>query len=244
MVRATLAVFATLWAGAAEAACRLALLLALDVSGSVDEAEYVLQLAGVAQALEDSEVRHALMALPAAPVSLAVFEWSSAGYQREVLGWTSLSEEADIFAVAAHLRGWRRAVAPEATGIGAALRHAADVFNAGPICWRKTLDVSGDGKNNDWPLPRDIYADGLLAGVTVNGLIVGQEWLRGGDERMLGVAELSAYYRANVIRGPGAFVEVAIGYDDFANAMTRKLLREVSAPELGGDAPLRRLAER
>ncbi len=244
MVRAALAAIAALWAGAAEAACRLALLLALDVSGSVDEGEYVLQLAGVAQALEDAEVRQALMALPEAPVSIAVFEWSSAGYQREVLGWTALGTDADIFAVAAHLRGWQRAVAPEATGIGAALRHAVEVFGAAPPCWRQTLDVSGDGKNNDWPLPRDVYADGLLAGVTVNGLIVGQELLHGGDERMLGVAELSSYYRANVIRGPGAFVEVAIGYDDFANAMTRKLLREVSAPELGGTAPARRLAER
>lgn len=237
LVKAALALAAVFWAGAASAACRLALVMALDVSGSVDEREYVVQLNGVATALEDPAVRSALLALPDAPVSVAVFEWSSASYQRVIVDWTTLSGEADIAAVVAGLRGWRREEAPEATGIGAAMRFAAGMLRDGPVCWAQTVDLSGDGKNNDWPIPRDVRASGILSGVTINALAVGQELLHGGDLRRLGIAELTAYYQAEVIQGPGAFVEVALGYDDYTRAMTRKLLREVSAPPLGQMRP-------
>ncbi|MEL6801684.1 MAG: DUF1194 domain-containing protein [Pseudomonadota bacterium] len=233
LVKGALALAAVFWAGAAQAACRLALVLALDVSGSVDEREYLVQLNGVATALEDRAVREALLALPDAPVALAIFEWSSASYQRDILGWTMLAGEVDLAAVVARLRGWRRDTAPEATGIGAALEYAAGMLRAGPVCWAQTVDVSGDGRNNDWPVPRDVRASGMLAGVTINALAVGQELQRSGDLRRMGIAELTAYYRAELIQGPGAFVEVALGYDDYARAMTRKLLREISAPPLG-----------
>ncbi|MBT8409992.1 MAG: DUF1194 domain-containing protein [Alphaproteobacteria bacterium] len=220
-----------------QAACRQALVIALDVSGSVDEAEYVLQLAGLATALENPAVQEALFAMPDAPVWLFVFEWSSGRYQRDIVDWTALASAADLARVSAQLRLWRRAPAPESTGIGAALQYAAGVFTRGPFCWRNTLDVSGDGKNNDWPVPRDVLESGILEPVTINGLIIGQELFRGDDERAASVAELSAYYSANVIRGPGAFVEVALGYEDYANAMTRKLLRELNAPPMGALPP-------
>ena len=237
MVKLALALLVAVSATAAPAACRLALVLALDVSGSVDEREYVVQLNGVAAALEHPEVQEALLALPDAPVALAIFEWSSASYQRQVVDWTTLSGASDILAVVDQLRRWRRAPAPEATGLGAAMLHAAELLRDGPQCWAQTVDVSGDGKNNDWPIPRDVRRSGALAGVTINALAIGQELLRGGDTRRMGIAELTAYYRANLIQGPGAFVEVALGYDDYAGAMTRKLMRELSAPPLGQHAP-------
>lgn len=244
-MRLALALLAAHWATAAPAACRLALVLALDVSGSVDEREYVVQLNGVATALEHPDVMAALLEFPDVPVALAIFEWSSASYQREILGWTMLEDEAAISGVVGRLRGWQRRPAPEATGLGAALRHAAGLLRTGPACWAQTIDVSGDGKNNDWPVPADLKASGELAGVTVNALAIGQELLRGGDTRRLGIAELTAYFHAQLIQGPGAFVEVALGYDDYANAMTRKLLREISAPPLGMTRPApRRFAAR
>ncbi|MDU8943400.1 DUF1194 domain-containing protein [Ovoidimarina sediminis] len=227
-----LALILALIPGGAEAACRLALILALDVSGSVDPTEYTLQMGGIAEALEDAEVQNALLAIPQAPVSLMIFEWSGSGYQREVLGWTALSGPGEIAAVAARLRGWRRAAAPEATGLGAAMQHATGLFRTGPACWKRTLDVSGDGKNNDWPLPQAVRDSGALGDITVNALVVGQTPMIG-DERQVEISELTAYFRANVLHGPAAFIEVALGFEAYAEAMKRKLIREVEAPRLG-----------
>ncbi len=210
-------------AGTAQGACRQALVLALDVSGSVDAAEYRLQVEGVAAALQDAEVRAALAAMPGAPVALAVIEWSGAGFQRVVLGWTLL-EGAAVDRAADTLRATRRARAPQATAIGAALRRGAALLAAGPVCWRHTIDVSGDGKNNDWPEPDTVREAGVLTGVTVNALVVADD---------THAAELSAYFRAQVLHGPDAFVEVAAGYEDYARAMKRKLLRELATVAVG-----------
>ncbi len=219
-----------LLAGPAQAACRQALVLALDVSGSVDAAEYRLQLDGVAGALRDAQVRAALLSNPDAPVSLAVMEWSGAAFQRVILPWTSLVDGPAIEAAAARVAATRRRAAPQATGIGAALRRSAALLADGPACWRRTIDVSGDGKNNDWPEPDVVRDGGTLGGVTVNALVIAT-----GDT----AAELSAYFQAEVLHGPDAFVEVALGYADYARAMKRKLLREVATVAIGlapGDA--------
>ena len=232
-----LAALAALWPSAAEAACRLALVLALDVSGSVDQREYQLQLEGIATALEDPHVRSAILALPDAQVDLAIFEWSAARYARDILGWTALTSEGGIDAIVAHLRGWRRTSAPEATGLGAAMERSGRMLQDRLDCWKRVADISGDGKNNDWPLPLDVKAEGTLNGVTVNALVVGVGNPRIGDERQAEITELSSYFRAEVLNGPGAFLEVALGYQDYARAMTRKLLREVSAPRLGALSP-------
>lgn len=239
MVR-TLALICALWATQAQATCRQALLLALDVSGSVDAQEYLLQMGGVALALEDPQVQAALFALPEAPVSLAIFEWSASSYQRRIIDWTRLDTPADLAAVTATLRAWRRAPAPEATGIGAALREAAGYFDRAPTCWRRTLDISGDGKNNDWPIPRDVLGQGILAGVTINALVIGQEHRRNNDTRAADIAELTSYFRYNILQGPDAFLEVALGFSAYAAAMSRKLLRELSVSAVGSLPPARR----
>jgi hypothetical protein len=221
----------------AAAACRLALALALDVSGSVDQTEYVLQMNGVAEALGDAEVQAALFAMPDVPVAMAIFEWSSSSYQRVIQDWVLLSTPADIDALRARLLGWSRQVAPEATGLGAALEFGAGLMRRGPACWDQTLDVSGDGKNNDWPIPQRLRNEGRLGTMTVNALVVAREFLSTEDMTPNGVAELSAYFQARIIHGPAAFVEVALGYEDYADAMRRKLLRELSTMPLGQVLP-------
>lgn len=232
--RAVAALLTLCFLAGPSAACRQALVLALDVSGSVDASEYVLQVQGVASALNDPEVRAALLMFPEAPVALSAFEWSGGSYQRDILPWTLLKGDADIDAAIAVFMAWQRAPAPQATGIGAALLHAEERLAAAPPCWRQTVDISGDGKNNDWPDPRRVYADGNLPGVTVNALIVAEDMMRGDDHRRSGVQELMAYFQNNVIQGPDAFIEVALGYDDYANAMARKFLKELSSVALGG----------
>lgn len=215
------------------ASCRLALAMALDVSGSVDETEYRLQMSGLAAALSDPDVEAAFLAIPDAPVALAVYEWSSARYQRVVQDWILIEDQAVLKAVRQNLATWSREKAPEATGLGAALLFGKAMLDRGPACWNQTLDVSGDGKNNDWPEPRQVRADGSLPGLRINALVVGRDPGTDGPAALVDAEELSAYFRANVIQGADAFVEVALGFRDYAAAMRRKLLRELKAQPIG-----------
>ena len=217
----------------AGAACRLALALALDVSGSVDEQEYVLQMNGIATALADGDVQAALFAIPEVPVTLAIYEWSSSSYQRMIVNWRPLFDPSDIDDIRAILLSWRRAPAPEATGLGAALAFGAKLMHSAPACWDQTLDVSADGKNNDWPVPTRLREEGRLGTMNVNALVVAKDFKSTMDMTPGGMAELTAYFQARIIYGPGAFVEVAQGYEDYATAMSRKLLRELSTLPLG-----------
>lgn len=217
----------------AEASCRLALAMALDVSGSVDETEYRLQMSGLAAALGDPDVEAALFAIPDAPVALAVYEWSSARYQRVVQDWVLIEDRAVLNGVRQHLAAWSREKAPEATGLGAALLFGKAMLDRGPACWSQTLDVSGDGKNNDWPEPRQVRADGSLPEFRINALVVSRDPATDGPAALVDAEELSAYFRANVIQGADAFVEVALGFRDYATAMRRKLLREIKTQPIG-----------
>lgn len=220
-------------AAPATAACRLALALALDVSGSVDEKEYVLQMNGMAKALEDPDVQDALFSMPDVPVALAIFEWSSSTYQRLILDWKILNQPQDAADVVGILRQWSRAPAPEATGLGAALIYSRELLARAPVCWTQTVDVSADGKNNDWPLPARLRKEGKLGLMTVNALVVAEEFSSTLDRTPNGTAELTAYFQQQIIQGPDAFVEVALGYEDYATAMRRKLLRELATRPLG-----------
>ena len=228
-MKAALTFLILLWSGTGAEACRLALALAMDVSGSVDSNEYRLQMNGLATALEDTEVHDAFLALEGVPVALAIYEWSSSRYQRVVQDWTLVDSSLELIALAAKLRAWQREPAPEATGLGAALGYGRDLVDRGPPCWQATLDVSGDGENNDWPTPRDLRRSGELGNLRINGLVIAQS-----DE---GAAKLSAYYQAVVIQGRDAFVEVALGFEDYARAIKRKLLKELATQPLGELSP-------
>lgn len=215
-----------LWAGVAGAACRQALVLGLDVSGSVDALEYRQQLDGLAAALNDSDVRQALFAMPGAPVDLAVFEWSSPEAQRTILPWTTLDSADALDAAIARLHATRRTTAPPTTGLGAAMLRGAAMLAERPGCWRRVLDVSADGISNVGPRPQDVRNDPLLGDMTVNGLVVGSA-AEAGAAQAAKTGDLIAYFDAWVTQGPGAFTEVAYGYGDYGRAMRRKLLREL-----------------
>jgi hypothetical protein len=230
MRRLLLALWLALVPMSGNAACRLALALALDVSGSVNADEYRLQMSGLAAALGDPDVEAALFAIPDAPVTLAVFEWSSSRYQQMIQDWIVIEDRAVLESVRARIAGWERRKAPEATGLGAAMEYGKVLLDRAPVCWTRTLDVSGDGKNNDWPDPQMSRDTGMLAGIRINGLVVaGEATDSGGLPSALDAEELSAYFHARVIQGPDAFVEVALGFENYAEAMQRKLLRELKA---------------
>lgn len=223
---------AALLPGAAQAGCRLALVLALDVSASVDEREYALQTGGVASALIAPEVQAAILADTDNPVWLSVFEWSSPFGQTTLLDWRALSSPAAILAAAEAVAGHARATVPGRTAVGAALRHAGQLLRGGPDCDRRTIDISGDGPNNIYPAPIFVRDEPLLDGVTINALTIGIEMpldLEGIAPRR---GRLPDWYARTVIKGPGAFVEPATDFDDYARAMRAKLLREVSGMHL------------
>ncbi len=217
----------------ADAACRQALALGLDVSGSVDASEYRLQLDGLATALDSPAVRDVLFAQPAAPIRITVYEWSGPEDQTVILPWTELSDMAALQTARSALLGHQRREAAPTTAVGSAMLAGFVLLRDQSACWKRTLDLSGDGPANTGPRPQDI-ADRLRpAGVVVNGLVIGSGDQKGDDERLAEIKELSSYYRTYVIRGPGAFVESALGFNDYAAAMERKLLRELQSLAIG-----------
>ena len=215
-----------LCAAPAGAACRLALVLGLDVSGSVDAREYRLQLDGVAAALEAEAVQAALFAQPRAHVDLAVFQWGAPSQQYLLLDWTTLRTRQDTALVAARLRSSTLRFDDPSTAIGAAIDFGAALLNQRAECWQHTLDISGDGPSNAGPHPGSFPRDGRI---TINGLVVNPAGRDNTDKDLSQAKTLAHYYLSQVIRGPGSFIETSADFDDFEKAMTRKLLREVQA---------------
>ncbi|MEC7764000.1 MAG: DUF1194 domain-containing protein [Pseudomonadota bacterium] len=211
------AALALMVASGTASACNLSLVLALDVSASIDEQEYTLQQEGLARALMDRKVVQAVEAQGG--IWITVFEWSGARHQYEQLPWTFAAGRAELAGVAGEIRAASRRVGEFPTSLGYALGHALNLLKAAPArCARQVIDVSGDGVNNDGFPPASAYVAHDMSLITVNGLAI-----TGGDPKILG------YFTDTVIQGPGAFVQPADSYDDYAEAMERKLLRELGA---------------
>ncbi|MGZ9810595.1 DUF1194 domain-containing protein [Pseudoroseicyclus sp. H15] len=219
--------FATLALPAA-AQCRQALAIGLDVSGSVNSREYRLQLDGLAGALASPEVI-ARLTEPGPPVRLMVFEWSGPEAQRVLLPWTELPTEDAVLSAAARLRATPRAGAAPTTALGTAMAYGAAALAEHEECWTRTLDLSGDGTNNAGPRPQTMS---IPPEITINGLAIGGTAIAS-DQEMADIKQLTSYFRTYVLRGPGAFVEAALGWEDFQTAMQRKLLRELQAIAIG-----------
>ena len=207
--------------------CRLALVLALDVSSSVDSREHRLQREGLAHALLTSEVVRAFLA--ADPVALYIFEWNSPSTQAPLPpGWQIIRSEADLASVSATLttlaRGGRHDP-HHSTALGAALAFAAEALQEGPDCRARTVDVSGDGVSNHGISPASVFDLYPFDAVTVNALVIGGA---GNDET------LEAWFRSEVLHGPSAFAVVARGYEDYARTMEAKLLRELEHSTVSG----------
>ena len=126
--------------------------------------------------------------------------------------------------MAARLLTQERSFEQYPTALGFALLFGGRELERRGDCRNRTLDLSGDGTNNDGVAPEVARRDYPLDGITVNGLVIGAN-----------VVTLGRYYQQFVIQGPGAFVEVADDYADFEQAMRRKLLRELGAMEMSGD---------
>jgi hypothetical protein len=200
----------------------VAVVLAVDVSGSVSDERIRLQRQGYSEALRHPEFIAAVRSGPAGRVALTFMQWSEARRQEQTVAWRVIDDAASAAAFAQAILdapipmpGW--------TSISAAIDFSVRLLHgSGLAAQRKVIDVSGDGSNNDGRPVTAARDDAVAAGITVNGLpIVEVE------------PKLDDYYRQNVIGGPGAFVEVARDTGAFAEAVRRKLLLEVAAIEGG-----------
>ncbi len=207
--------------------CRQALALGLDVSGSVDAREYRLQLDGLASALGARSIKNALFAMPSAPIHIMVYEWSGDLRPHILLDWTAVRSEEDLDDIQTQLRSTQRRHASPGTALGQAMVKGFEFLQARDFCWKQTLDISGDGKSNLGPDPISVKPLFEQNGITLNALVIGADAPGLGDLRQAEIGELSAYFNANVIVGENAFVQAALDYANYEEAMTRKLEKEL-----------------
>jgi len=209
----------------AQATVDLQLVLAVDVSRSIDEVEAELQRRGYIEALTNQRVIDAILSGEHKRIALCYTEWAGTHYQVVVIDWTVIDS-----AVAARRFAEKLSEAPRTsqswTAVGAALAFAAQRFEtSGFESKRRVIDVSGDGRTNDGP-PAELIRDRLVAqGIVINGLPVMMNRSNFGRPPDTG---LDKYYEENVIGGSGSFMISAASFDDFGRAVRSKLIREIS----------------
>jgi hypothetical protein len=206
------------------------LVLAVDVSRSVDEDEARLQREGYRNAVSDPLVVEAIRGGMIGAIGIAYVEWAGAEYQRLVLPWTRIGTPADAFSWASRLDEAPRA-SLSWTSISGALDYSHRVLADAPFeGTRRVIDVSGDGVNNSGG-PVEAARDKLLAeGVTINGLPIMNDRPTFGR---LPPVPLDEYFRESVVGGPGAFVIPAEDFQAFGQAVKRKLIREIAGTDIG-----------
>lgn len=206
----------------------LEVILATDVSRSIDPTEFTLQRQGYAAALTDPRVLAAIHRQPHGAIGVCFVEFSGPGEQKVVIGWTRLANAQDAAAVAAALRAAPRSFTGR-TAVGAAIDFAAARFAAAP--WhgaRRVIDISGDGTSNAGRPVIEARDDAVRHGITINGLaIINSKVDLGYSPHTHPPGGLPLYYRHNVIGGSGAFLVVVENFGSFAQAMAKKLAREI-----------------
>lgn len=201
------------------------LVLAVDVSRSVDALEQELQFSGYASAFRDPRLIEGIVGGPLGAIAVTFFTWSDWHIQEHLVPWMLIDgpESAHRFADAidaAPRRTWLY------TSISGAMDFAVRQFGKGFEGTRKVVDISGDGVNNSGRPIAEARADALAQGVVVNGLAVLD---RTPPAFNLGLPPLDEYYRTEVIGGPGSFLVVAEGFSAFEGAVRRKIIREIAA---------------
>ena len=226
-MRYVLPVLALLAAPAKAEEVDLELLLLVDVSRSMSASELELQRQGYVEALRSDAVAAALGRALTGRMALAYVEWAGETRRRVIQDWRLIESRDDLLAVAGLLET-DRTTRQSRTSITAALRFGAGYFDDnGFEGMRRVIDISGDGPNNQGGLVTAARDAVVAQGITVNGLPLMTE-----DGSFMRIDDLDRYYELCVIGGPGAFVMPVTGWEDFAEAVTRKLVLEIAgAPE-------------
>ena len=215
----------------------LELVIAIDCSYSVDEGEFELQAGGIGAAFRTEEVIDAILQGGHGAIAVTVLQWSSQLSQEVAIPWTLIDSRESVIALSVAIESMPRLTADGGTSISAAIAAAIRLFDHSPVQGvRRTIDVSGDGRNNNGPALRVARDTAVGRGITINGLAILNE-----------VQTLHLYFRQQMIGGTGAFVETANRYSDYPEAMARKLVKEITTLPISEaprqDAPRSRLAE-
>jgi hypothetical protein len=230
VVAALLAIVVTLIAPPARAeAVDLALVLAIDISRSIDEVEAALQRQGYIAALTNAKVVRAIQSGALGRIALAYVEWAGTDYQRTVVPWSIIrdADDADRFAGAI-------AAAPHQsmswTSVSGAIDYSRRLIEASPHeASRHVVDVSGDGRNNSGRPAAVARDEAVAAGITINGLPILNDRPNFGRPPE---ADLDLWYERNVIGGPGAFLILATSFDAFGAAILSKLIKEIAHEDI------------
>jgi len=208
----------------------LELVLAVDVSGSIDAVEGRLQRQGYVDAIADAEVVRAIRSGIHGRIAVTYFEWAGNSWQTPVLDWTVIDGPDAARDFARRLSNAPIGSGPW-TSISDAIRHAAPLFDANAYeSARRIIDISGDGPNNTGGLVTQARDEALARRITINGLPIMNDRI---DLSRPPMPNLDLYYENCVIGGPGAFIVVAESFSAFARAIRRKLILEIA----GGEPP-------
>ncbi|MGI9387879.1 MAG: DUF1194 domain-containing protein [Methyloligellaceae bacterium] len=195
----------------------LVLVLALDVSSSVDAREFDIQKTGLVQAFRHASVLRAIRRGRYKRIAVTAVQWAGYEQQQIMVPWTVVGDETAALVFAAQLAAMPRAYPHGATHISGIIAFAAKLaFSAPYAAVRRVIDISGDGIDNVKGQPRDARDAALGVGMTINGLAIANE-----------TPDLVDYYRAQVIGGPSAFVLDVRNYQAYPRAILRKLVREI-----------------
>ena len=208
----------------------LLLVLASDVSRSVDQPKFQLQREGYAAAVSDPRVLDAIASGPNHRIAICFVEWSGSGNQKLVIDWTMISDANSARAFGDQLVEAPRSFA-DRTSISGGLEFAMGQFERAPYsAKRRTIDVSGDGTNNSGRDVGMVRNEIAAQGVTISGLVILSERpLPWNPEHTNPPGGLAKYYENNVIGGPGAFVIVAEDFKSFGQALISKMIAEIAS---------------
>ena len=198
----------------------LELMLAVDVSSSVNLEEFELQMRGLSDAFRHPAVIAAIQSTGKNGIAVSVMQWSDEFKQTVVVDWMPVHDEESALVLARRIRNAPRAISGGQTAISGALRFALEEIAVNPFNGRrKVIDLSGDGRANAGIHPMPFRDSAVLQGVTVNGLAILNE-----------EPFVDSYYQYSVIGGTGAFLMTATDYEDFAQAILEKLIKEIDVP--------------
>jgi uncharacterized protein DUF1194 len=207
----------------------LLLVLAVDVSRSIDATKFQLQREGYAAAVADPRVLEAIRSGRSGRIGLTFVEWSGVGAQKVVIDWTTIGG-----ADAAKGFGDRLIEAPRSfadrTSISGAIEFAMGHLEKAPYeASRRTIDVSGDGTNNAGRDVATLRDEAVAKGITINGLVIlSDNPMAWNPDHTNPPGGLANYYRNNVVGGPSAFVTVAENFNSFGQAILKKMIAEVA----------------
>ena len=199
----------------------IALVLAVDASGSVDNRRFELQKRGYAAAFRNPQVMNAIRSLMTQSIAVTMVQWTGPRLHVQVVGWMLIKDEDSADAVAAAIEAAPRQLFGGGTSISGAIDYSRILLAQIPFNpARRVIDISGDGSNNSGRSVQQARDEAVHDGVGINGLpIVAIE------------PNLDRYYFDNVIGGPGAFMIPADSYDTFADAILKKLINEIAGTE-------------